>query len=159
LPGPNDPPGVIEFKIPTGAKDHTETMTTTVSGSSDALIWGMGTHMHYAGRSMSIHLKRAAPQAGEPEQECLIQTPSWNFNWQRGYAYDTPLDQVPVARSGDQYLLQCRYDNSLDNPFVATALKQQGLEAPRDVFLGETTLDEMCLGAFAIARKIEPAAP
>lgn len=159
LPGPEDPPGVIEFKVPAGAKNHTETMTTTVAASSDQIIWGMGTHMHYAGRSMSVHLRRAAPQSGEPEQECLIHTPQWNFNWQRGYAYDAPLDEVPVARAGDQYLMQCRYDNSMGNPFVATALQQQGLSAPRDIFLGETTLDEMCLGAFAIATKIDAATP
>jgi hypothetical protein len=132
-------------------------MTNTVTGSDDLLIWGMGTHMHYVGRSMSVHLQRAAPKPGEPKQECLIHTPSWNFNWQRGYAYDAPLDQVPVARAGDKFLFRCTYDNSMDNPFVVTALKQQSLSAPRDVYMGETTLDEMCLGAFAIATKIPPA--
>jgi hypothetical protein len=159
LPGPDDPPGVVEFKIPAGVKKHTESMTSLVNGANDLLIWSMGTHMHYVGRSMSVHLKRAAPKDGEPEQECLIHTPAWNFNWQRGYAYDTPLDQVPVARSGDKFLFQCEYDNSMENPFVANALKQQGLSAPRDVYMGETTLDEMCLGAFGIATKIDPAAP
>jgi hypothetical protein len=161
LPGPNDVAGGIEFKIPAGVNHHSEFMTNMVSLDvpSDQIIWGMGTHMHYVGRRMSVHLKRIAPLANEPAQECLIDTPSWDFNWQRGYAYDAPLDQVPVARAGDRYLFQCDYDNSMGNPHVVNALEQQGLSAPRDVFLGEATLDEMCLGAFAVATKIEPATP
>ena len=31
------------------------------------------------------------------------------------------------------------------NPFVQRALAEQGLSAPIDVFLGEQSLDEMCL--------------
>jgi hypothetical protein len=42
--------------------------------------------------------------------------------------------------------LRCRYDNSTDNPFVMAALREQGLSQPRDVSIGEQTLDEMCLG-------------
>jgi hypothetical protein len=153
LPGTNDPEGELEFKIPAGAGHHVENMTSTVS--SQMIIYGVGTHMHYVGRDMVIHLRRGAPLEGEPEQECLIQTPRWDFNWQRGYRYDVPLDQVPVARPGDQLLFSCRYDNSMSNPFVREALQQQGLDAPRDVFMGEETLDEMCLGAFAVATPIE----
>jgi hypothetical protein len=37
---------------------------------------------------------------------------------------------------------------------VAQALQQQGLTEPRDVGLGEATLDEMCLGVFGIAQKV-----
>jgi hypothetical protein len=159
LPGPDDPPHVVEFKIPAGAQRHLESMKFTNTSSTDQLIWSMGTHMHYLGQSMTVHLKHAAPAQGEPEQECLIQTPKWNFNWQRGYAYDAPLEEVPVVHSGDEYLLQCRYDNSMANPLLVTALQQQGLSAPRDVYMGETTLDEMCLGAFGIATKLDPATP
>ena len=111
--------------------------------------------MHYVGRDMAIHLRRTSPREGEPEQECLIQTPAWDFNWQRGYRYDAELEELPVARQGDTYLMRCRYDNSLDNPFVREALREQGLSDPRDVHLGEGTLDEMCLGAFGYATKIE----
>jgi hypothetical protein len=156
LPGPNDPPGEIKFVIPAGVSDHTETIAAVVSAAGESLIWSMGTHMHYVGRDMAIHLRRGNPRPGEPKQECLIQTPSWDFNWQRGYRYDAELEELPVARQGDTYLMRCRYDNSLDNPFVREALREQGLSAPHDVHLGEATLDEMCLGAFGIATKIEP---
>ena len=33
----------------------------------------------------------------------------------------------------------------MQNPKIVSALQQQNLPAPRDVVLGETTLDEMCL--------------
>jgi hypothetical protein len=155
LPGTNDPDGELEFRIPAGASDHVENMTNTVN--AEMRIYGVGTHMHYVGRDMVIHLRRSAPQEGEPEQECLIQTPRWDFNWQRGYRYDVPLDEVPVARPGDELLFSCRYDNSMSNPFVREALEEQGLSAPRDVYLGEETLDEMCLGSFAVATPIEAA--
>ncbi|HYP90264.1 MAG TPA: hypothetical protein VEQ59_18965, partial [Polyangiaceae bacterium] len=68
--------------------------------------------------------------------------------------YDTPIDQAPALRSGDVLNLRCTYDNSMQNPFVARALAEQGLSAPRDVVLGEQTLDEMCLGIFGIAQKV-----
>ena len=61
------------------------------------------------------------------------------------FTFDAPIDQLPTARGGDILRLKCRYDNSMSNPFVAEALADQGLSAPVDVYLGEETLDEMCL--------------
>lgn len=157
LPGPNDRPGKIEFRVPAGAKGHTETMTYTVPEDSPPWhIIGMATHMHYVGRGMEIHIKRKEPLASEPGQECLIDTPVWDFNWQRGYYYDTDLENVPVARPGDQFLMRCNFDNSMDNPFVVQALEEQGLDAPTEVLLGEETLDEMCLGDFIFATERDP---
>ena len=82
-----------------------------------------------------------------------MQTPHWDFNWQRGYSYDAPLDEVPVLRGGDTLHLRCTYDNTLDNPGVRQALADAGLDAPQDVYLGETTLDEMCLGVLVLVRR------
>lgn len=78
-------------------------------------------------------------------QECLLQTPNWNFEWQRFYEYDAPIESLPFVRPGDRFELECHYDNSMSNPFVREALAEQGLDAPRDVVLGDETLDEMCL--------------
>ena len=36
----------------------------------------------------------------------------------------------------------------MDNPFVRRALSDMHVASPQEVRLGETTLDEMCLGAF-----------
>lgn len=151
-PGPNDEDG-IEFRIPAGVQDHTETMIFPLPGSipDSTHIWQMATHMHYVGTDMLIGLVRDEPDASEPVDECLIQTPRWDFNWQRGYTYDGPMETLPSAKAGDLVYLRCSYDNSLGNPNVAKALADQGLDAPVDVYLGEETLDEMCLGVFGFA--------
>jgi hypothetical protein len=153
-PGPNDATAKPEFRIPAGVADHTESMQFAIP-STDApyRIWAVGTHMHYVGTDLRIGITRSEP-AAEPAEECLLETPRWDFNWQRAYLYDTPIDQAPTAKAGDILKLRCSYDNSMQNPFVATALAEQGLSAPRDVVLGEETLDEMCLGVFGIAQKV-----
>jgi hypothetical protein len=95
------------------------------------------------------------PLAEQPEEECLVQTPAWNFAWQRFYAYDAPIEGLPFVKAGDVFDFKCTYDNSMDNPFVRDALSQQGLSEPRDVVLGEETLDEMCLMALTLLYKWE----
>ncbi len=143
-----------EFRIPAGAQGHIESMRVAVPGGGPLnYVWAVGTHMHYAGTDMRIGIERSAP-AGQPAEECLLQTPHWDFNWQRGYLYDVPIDQAPTAGPGDVINLRCTYDNSMDNPFVRTALMGQGQTAPHDILLGEETLDEMCLGVFGIAQKV-----
>lgn len=152
LPGPNDENG-LEFRIPAGVTDHTETMLFPMPSATpnNAHIWQMATHMHYVGTDMLIGMVRDAPEGDEPSEQCLIHTPRWDFNWQRGYMYDAPIESLPSIKGGDKLFLRCTYDNSLGNPHVARALASQGLDAPVDVFLGEETLDEMCLGVFGLA--------
>ncbi len=160
LPGPNDN-GSPAFFIPAGAKGHTETMRLTlpqeIGGNPlpELKVYGVSTHMHYVGTDMSVQVTRPAPTAGDPASECLLETPRWDFNWQRQYSYDAAIDALPTLRAGDQLTMKCTYDNSLDNPFVKRALLEQKLTAPQDVTLGETTLDEMCLGALDIIYKVK----
>lgn len=89
----------------------------------------------------------------QPAEECLLQTPDWDFEWQRYYPYDAEIEALPFVMPGDTFELTCRYDNSMNNPFVREALAEQGLDAPRDVVLGEETLDEMCLLAVTVFTK------
>lgn len=146
-PGPGDRGGP-EFRIPAGAENHTEEMLFTVPDSiPEVRLWEVGTHMHYVGVDMIMGVRRG----GGSETECLLQTPRYDFEWQRQYVYDGTLDEVPRVRAGDEIYLRCNYNNSLSNAHVADALAEQGLDAPVDVFLGEETLDEMCLGVFGIA--------
>jgi hypothetical protein len=150
MPDPDDTdPNTPEFVIPPNKTAHTETERFLVPVDSGGVkqyrLWGVATHMHYVGVDMKIDLQRQ-----DGTSDCLLQTPAWDFNWQRVYYYDAPLDSVPIVHPGDVIQMRCTYDNSMDNPFVATALQQQGLEAPVSVSLGETTLDEMCLGAFGV---------
>jgi hypothetical protein len=48
------------------------------------------------------------------------------------------------------------YDNTLDNKYVRKALRRAAPPRPGDIKLGETTLEEMCLGALLTVRSILP---
>jgi hypothetical protein len=102
--------------------------------------------MHSVGTDMKI--TSTAPNGVE---QCLVHTPDWAFNWQRAYAFEGEADDLPILLAGDTLTMRCRYDNSLDNPFVREALDAQGFSEPHDVALSEETLDEMCLGVFGLA--------
>ncbi len=157
LPGPNDADGV-EFRIPAGAKDHVEAMEFTLPdsmSSSEVYLYGAGTHMHYVGKDMKVSLESAEGGAGGTAEQCLVQTPRWDFSWQRAFYYDVPIEELPRLHGGDKLKMRCTYDNSTDNPFLVKALKEQHLPAPVDVHLGETTLDEMCLAALVYLVKNE----
>jgi len=158
LPGPNDPGGIPTFFIPAGAVGHTESMLIEVTPELPELrLFGVAAHMHYVGTDMRIAIQRPDPAPGVPAEECLLQTPRWDFDWQLGYRYDADLDELPRAHTGDKVSLRCTYDNSLNNPAVVQALAEQGLDAPQDVHLGESTLDEMCLGVFGVAVALKDA--
>lgn len=144
-PGPNDG-ATPEFLIPANAKDHVETMIYRQEIPLELPLFSVSTHMHYVGVDMRIDYYNHT----EETEECLIQTPNWNFNWQRVYNYDAPIDQLPKIRSLDELRMKCVYDNTLQNRFVAQALEEKGLMQPVPVTLGEQTTEEMCLGLFGI---------
>jgi hypothetical protein len=165
LPGPDDPATGPAFVIPPGAREHTEDMVFTVPQQAvvPGRIFTVATHMHYVGVDMRLEIDRTTRTVGappgEPAQECLLETPHWDFHWQRGYSYAAPFDQLPTLQAGDVLKMHCRYDNSLQNRFVAAALAEQGLKEPREVRLGEQTLDEMCIAGLGIAFPLPPMAP
>ncbi|PRP94051.1 hypothetical protein ENSA5_41630 [Enhygromyxa salina] len=145
-PGPNDPDDTPLFMIPPDVADHTETMSVTIpDGVPPIDIVTLGTHMHYIGVDMKVWIER------EGEEICLIQTPRWDFNWQRTYNPDAELGAYPKVQGGDVVKLRCTYDNTLANPFLVQALDEQGLSEPTTVFMGEASLDEMCLLIFGLA--------
>ncbi len=149
LPGPNDN-GKPQFKIPANVSGHTETMRMTIpqSAGPKLYVYGVAAHMHLIGNAEKVWVDHAAGGS-----ECMLQVPAWNFNWQRMYSYDAPIEQLPTVVPGDKLTVQCTYDNTTGNPFMAQALADQGLSAPHDVSLGETTLDEMCLAATIFLQK------
>lgn len=148
-PGPDDT-GAPAFLIPAGAKGHTETMSLTLPTAlkTQVPILSVGTHMHYIGTSMRIEVTRGAPSEAQPAEECLLETPAWDFGWQRLYLYDADFASLPTLTGGDTLTLTCAYDNTLENPGVKQALDEQGLTMPVDIPMGETTLNEMCIGLF-----------
>jgi len=147
-PGMNDG-DVPEFLIPSGMSGHIEEMIYTQEVPIEFPIFSVGTHMHYVGTDMKIDLVK------DDEESCLIQTPGWDFNWQRTYSYDVPVDQLPTIDIGESLRMRCTYDNTMENPFVRDALTERGLEETSDVYLGDETLDEMCLGLFGILVPME----
>jgi hypothetical protein len=152
LPGPGDPPSGPEFVIPPNVKGLTKTMQFTMPLLLPTQhIVAIGGHEHYVGTAVDITIERVKPTATQPATECLLSIPRWDFNWQRAYFYSAPFDQMPTAAPGDVLKIKCTYDNTLGNPKVVQSLIDQGLSAPGTVRLGETTLDEMCLGAFLVA--------
>jgi len=88
---------------------------------------------------------RVSLVADEPTHECLVSAPRYSFEWQRAYRYDAPLEELPTFMPGDILTIDCGYDNSMENPSMRSALSRAGLDEPQPVFLGDETLDEMCL--------------
>jgi hypothetical protein len=164
LPGPDDPATGPAFVIPPGARDHTEDMVFTIPQTAvvPGRVFTVATHMHYVGVDMRLEIDRSQRNGlvlNEPVQECLLETPHWDFHWQRGYSYAAPFAQLPTVQAGDVLKLHCRYDNTMQNHFVAAALAEQGLKEPREVRLGEQTLDEMCIAGLGIAFPMLPTTP
>jgi len=151
LPGPNDD-GSVQFKVPADVADHIESMELPIDLETPQRfpVLSVFPHMHYVGVDLQVKVSRATPGPGEPATECLVKVPTWDFEWQRTYLYDAPVDELPTLGDGDILTITCRYDNTMDNPYVERALDEASLPAPVDVFLGEQTLDEMCLAAFGV---------
>ena len=145
LPGPDDPASGPAFVIPANAAAHTETMQYTVKpedvpAAFAPRLYGVGGHMHYVGVDEKVTLERS-----DGSSACLMQIPRWDFDWQRRYDYDAPIDRMLAVKAGDKFNIRCTYDNTMSNQKVATSLLERGIAAPRAVSLGESTLDEMCL--------------
>jgi hypothetical protein len=143
-PGPNDEGGT-EFRIPAGEEDHVETVTMTFAQwlfSADMTVFAITPHMHYLGTEMLVNIEHTEPGG---DDECLVHAPGFRYDFQTGYVYDVdPLD-LPVIHQGDRVRVQCRYNNSESNPFMPLHLAASGVDAPRDVYWGEETGDEMCM--------------
>ncbi len=152
LPGPGDAAGTPRFFIPADEPAHAESMRFEVVADTTARfpLLGAYPHMHYIGVGLQVKITRANPLPGEPTEECLVNVDRWDFDWQRTYQYDAPIDELPTVGNGDVVEINCTYDNTMDNPFVERALLEAGLTAPIDVALGEESLDEMCLAIFPI---------
>ncbi|MGE0786275.1 MAG: hypothetical protein AB7S26_11350 [Sandaracinaceae bacterium] len=91
--------------------------------SGDLTLWGAFPHMHTLGRQLRVE----NPSSGE----CLVDVPRWDFNWQGGYFYETPLR----LQEGTELALRCTYDT---------------MSRDETVRWGDGTADEMCLSFFYV---------
>ena len=97
-----------------------------------ARIHAVYPHMHLLGTQISLRAKHAGVET------LLIDVPAWDFHWQGAYELATPVTVVP----GDELSVSCTWDNS-----AAHQPSLRGVKGPpKDVWWGEKTTDEMCLG-------------
>jgi hypothetical protein len=164
LADPDDRNGAVEFRIPANSTAHTETqqftlpaaLVTPPGGGAPITpqILAVGAHMHLVGVAEEVTVKHANPINGDPAEECLLSVPQWDFNWQRAYQYDTDISKLPYYNANDVLTIKCHYDNTMKNKALASSILEQGMKGPIDVVLGETTLDEMCLGVIGFVYKL-----
>ncbi len=143
-PGPNDRSAIPEFRIPANTSGHTESMRITVPAvGSPPLklhLYGVMAHEHLAGVDVKVDLQKV----GSADRTCLLQD-RWDFHWQRMYSYAAAVEDLPTLDPGDKILLRCTYDNTMDNHRLRAELVARRHTATSDIYLGEQTLDEMCL--------------
>lgn len=87
-------------------------------------VHGVNGHMHGRGRSLRMSV------SGSTEQ-CLLDMPRWDWNWQQSYWFEQPID----IDAEDLLEITCVFDT-------------EGLDAP--LVWGEGTGDEMCLGGLYV---------
>jgi hypothetical protein len=111
-------------------------------------IWdivSVAPHMHLLGYRIRVDYINE-----QGEEECIIDIPEWDFNWQRSYAFRHG-EHVQVA-PGEGLRLTCYYDNSATNQPVVNGKMLD----PTDVFWGDGTLDEMCLSYITVLKEFSP---
>jgi len=96
-------------------------------------------HMHDLGTRGRLSVDHGSSET------CMLEIDDWDFNWQNRYGF---TEEVELA-STDQLYLECHWDNSAENQ----PLRDGDRRDPVDVYWGDGTSDEMCLGvAYITAR-------
>jgi hypothetical protein len=103
----------------------------------DVEIHSASLHLHMLGTSARFYIKRE-----DGTEECLLNIPKWDFNWQ--YFYD--FKQTVTIRPGDKVGIECSWDNSPENQALVNGKRLTS----RDVKWGDGSTDEMCLGVVYI---------
>ncbi len=127
--------GLLEMTIPAGDDDVRHTFEVDLPSAIDYLYenadFGLdepvllsmaGLHMHQLGTWASLSVKR-----GGGGEQCLVNVPRWDFNWQGVFELQTPL----IVEPSDSIFLECHFNNQAGENSVAW---------------GDGTEDEMCLG-------------
>jgi hypothetical protein len=112
------------MEIPAGTEGVTHSFRYALP--TTLTLYSSNVHMHKLGVSGRMYIDR-----GDGDEECLVDIPRYDFNWQRAYGFVEPK----VVNAGDEVVVECTWDNPGD----------------QDVFWGEGTGDEMCLGTMLMA--------
>jgi hypothetical protein len=82
--------------------------TAYITFPENATLYSIFPHAHYRGENVAISLLRP----GETKEELILALPKYDFNWQRGYDFATPIKVTP----GTKLITRYQYDNSKNNP-------------------------------------------
>jgi hypothetical protein len=109
------------LNLPPRMESVTESYTQSLSVLPTTVrIRGVFPHMHTLGRELRVDIGRAS------SDQCLIDVPRWDFDWQLAYWLDSPISVGPE----DSATITCTYNT---------------MERDETVNWGDGTLDEMCL--------------
>ena len=108
----------IQYQYVQQYTNHKEQFSYTFQDGGT--IFSANLHMHTMGRSGRFTLIRA-----DGSEQCLLNVPAYDFDWQRSYRFKAPV----VIGPGDRLKLECFFDNPTD----------------QSVHWGDGTEDEMCL--------------
>lgn len=122
------------FKIPPHAREYAQSAVKKIP--IDITLYSMNPHMHFRGKRMRFTLKKP-----DNSTQVLLSVPNYNFNWQRSYYLEKPLE----IASGSQLIIDNAWDNSSLNPFNPDPKKTVGW--------GSQTFDEMFFATFTYIRR------
>ncbi|MGB4247898.1 MAG: hypothetical protein WBJ75_09285 [Pseudohongiellaceae bacterium] len=128
----------LELEIPPGVAEHEE--VAYYDFRKDAVIYSLFPHAHYRGRSATFSIVYP-----DGEEELVLSVPNYDFNWQRYFQLENPLE-VPA---GTRLVQRLVFDNSINNP--------SNPDPTRTVEFGEQTWEEMLYGgvSFRYANKAD----
>lgn len=130
----------VSWKIPAGQEfTHRELIDNPLT--FPVTIHSVMFHMHMLGKVGRMYLKRKDDT--KEESMCLLNIPKWDFNWQLAY----PLKKPITVNPGDRVGIECKWDNSAANQPVVDGKRLK----PRDVYWGDGSTDEMCLGVVYVS--------
>ena len=134
IPQPN-----LDIRIPAGDPTSVHVREFPNRLGVPLTVVAVAPHMHVLGTKIRVDHLRA-----DGSQECLIDIPDWDFNWQQSYLFRP--GQALTIGADESIRLTCEYDNSAANQPVVNGERLE----PRDVRWGEGTLDEMCLNYITV---------
>lgn len=118
------------LNIPPGESNHPEGHYLDINDQSIVLL-SLFPHMHLRGKAFRYELT-------EPDgnKTTLLDIPAYDFNWQLGYRFQSPL---PIEK-GSRIEVTGWFDNSSGNPAITDRENSQW------VYWGDQTYNEMLLG-------------
>lgn len=75
---------------------------------ANATLFSVFPHAHYRGENVEVSILKP----GATKEEMILALPKYDFNWQRGYEFKTPIKLEP----GTKLITRYEYDNSKNNP-------------------------------------------